>query len=413
MRTAPLIIGALSLVATACSGGSSAPTTTTTTAPPVVTTTSNTPPSTVVVPGRTATQTIEIWAPAALLGSLADAAAAFETDTGITVDVTAVEEEAMLALLLEDPAGGPDVYVGPHSWLITLTGSGLAEPLTADPSVVAGAADGVRLRGIEYAAPIGLDTLAQFRDPTALAASPSTVEAFAAGCVVDGTTLPCLALSASSVEGHWPFFTAPGGYLFGPEEFEGWDKDDVGLDTDASLAGGLVLASIVGGTGILGDDDTSTARDRFVNGEAPLFWGTTGDLAALEVAGAEFVVEALPTIGGAPAAGPVSTTALWVNGFSADKEAAVILVEEYLALPESARTLAIALGLAPVDTDFADDDADLAPFTLGARTGLPVPPISAADLAWAELADAVASIRLGGSSETALRGAASNIRAGA
>jgi arabinogalactan oligomer/maltooligosaccharide transport system substrate-binding protein len=411
MRTAPLIIGALSLVASACSGGSSTPTTTTTTTPPVVTTSSTTPPSTMVVAGETATQTLEVWAPGALLGPLGDAAASFEIDTGIGVEVTAVELDVMLDLLLEDPGAGPDVYVAPHSWLIALTGSGLAEPLTIDPSVVAGAAAGVQLRGVGYAAPIGLDTIAQFRIPAALSTPPGTIEGFANGCVVDGATLPCLALSARSVEGHWPFFAAPGGYLFGPEEFEGWDKDDVGLDTAESLAGGLVLETVADGTGILGDGD-STARDRFVDGEAPLFWGTTDDLAALELAGIEFVVEELPTIGESAAAGPVSTTALWVNGFSSDKEAAAILVEEYLAVPQSARTLAIVLGLAPVDADFTDD-ADLAPFTLGARTGLPVPPIAATELAWIELADAFESIRSGGSSETTLRGAASNIRAGA
>jgi hypothetical protein len=60
-----------------------------------------------------------------------------------------------------------------------------------------------------------------------------------------------------------------------------------------------------------------------------------------------------------------------------------------------------------------EDDPDMVPFTLGARVGVPVPPIAATELAWTELMDAFESIRFGGSSETALRGAAANVRAGA
>ena len=42
-------------------------------------------------------------------------AAAFETDTGIDVEVTAVEIDAVLDLLLSDPASGPNVFIGPYT----------------------------------------------------------------------------------------------------------------------------------------------------------------------------------------------------------------------------------------------------------------------------------------------------------
>lgn len=412
MRKHVIVIAALALVAGACSSSSSGDSTTTTTAPPVVSTTSTVPPSTMVITPDPITSTIEIWAPGVLLGPIGDAADAFEIETGIAVEVSAVELDVMLERVLEDPMDGPDVFVGPHMWLTTLVEAGVAEPITVDSTVVGGAAAGVRLRNSTYAAPFGLDTIVQFRDAGALASAPGTVEAFADGCVVGGNTLPCLALASNSVEGHWPFITAVGGYLFGPDEFAGWDKDDVGVDTAEALAGGLVLEQVMDGAGILGGDGFSTARQRFAAGATPVFWGGLSDLVALEEAGIEFVVDELPTIGDQPAAGPVDTTALWVNAFSTDKEAAVRLVERYLAVPENARTLANALGLAPVDIDY-DGDPNLVPFTRSGVIGLPRPPIEATTLAWDELASTFDAIRSGQASSVALEGAASQIRAGA
>ena len=406
MRRVHIIIGALALVAAACSGGEATPSSTTTTTF-LVTTTTTTPPSTMVAEPESSTSLIEVWAPAALVGPLTDAASAFEIDTGIDVEVEAADPETAIQQLLEDPEDGPDVYVAPHSWLIDLTDAGAAEPLSMPPEVVGAAAAAVQLRTFSYAIPIGLDTIAQFRNHSLLTTSPTTIESFAEGCPGG----PCLALSPESVEGHWPFMAGLGGYLFGPHEYDGWDKDDVGLDTADAVAAGLILESIVDGAGILGDGST-TARDRFVAGEAPLFWGTTADLAAFDEAGMDVTVEPLPTIGDQAAVIPVSVTALWVNAFSVDKEAARRLVEGYLTTPENAATLAAALGLAPVDAGF-DADPDLAAFTRGAVAGDPIPPIDATELAWVELADAFSSMRDGLDAQTAYEGAAANIRAGA
>jgi maltose-binding protein MalE len=410
MRKAPLIIGALSLVAVACSGGTAAPTTTMD--PPVVTTSSVAPPPTVVITPESPTTSLEVWAPEEVAAPLAAAADAFEIETGIEVTVTVIDLDSLLTALLEDPAAGPDAFVGPHAWLTSLVENGVAEPIETDPSVVESAARAVELRGSTYAAPIAVDTIAQFRDSAALADAPADMESLADGCgVVDGLRAPCLAMASNVVEAHLPFVLVPAAYLFGPDEFDGWDKDDVGIDVEEALSGGLVLEDIVAGAGILDDGDI-TARDAFAAGAAPLFWGSMEDLAVLRDSGIELAVDELPTVLGAPAIAPIEVTALWVNAFSPDKEAAVDLVTEYLATPDSATALALALGLAPVDRDF-DSDPLVAPFTRMARAGEPIPPIEATTVSWAELESAFTAIRAGESAATALAGAASNIRAGA
>lgn len=405
MRRTHIALVALALVVVACSGDSGASTTTSTTSTLPPTTTTNPPPSTMVVEPEPVTDVIEVWAPAALIGALGDASAAYEIETGIDVQVVATDIEDILDRILDDPDGGPDVFVGPHVWLTALTRAGVAEPLTIPGEVVAGATEAVSLRGNWYAVPFGLDAIAQFRNPSALPTAPDTVESLTSGC--GGTA--CLLLPEDSVEGHWPFLAGLGGYLFGPDEFAGWDVDDVGVDSDLAFAAGSLLDSIVNGGGILGDGD-STVIDRFVDGDAPLLWGDLTVLAALQTAGADFTVEALPTIGAQPSPVPLEITALWVNAFSPDKDAAIDLVERHLSQVDNARVMAIGLGLAPVDSDYSEDP-DLAPFTRAGRDGDPVPTIEATTLAWEELAAAFTAIREGQDSEAAFDAAASNIRA--
>ena len=409
MRKQHILIVALALLATACSSSTGGRTTiTNSTTSLVVTTTSTTPPTTSVMAPPLAASSIEIWVPGVLVSQIRDTAAAFEIDTGIGVDITAVEMDSLLDQLLADPASGPDAFIGPHSWLTVLTNAGIAEQLTVGSEVAAGALDAVTLRGIRFGAPLALDTIVQFRNADSLATAPSTIESFIAGCP-DGENLgPCLLLAPDSVAGHYPFITGPGGYIFGADEFKGWDAQDVGVNSAEALAGGLILQEIVDGAGILGNGN-STVVDRFIAGDAPLLWGDSTTLSALTAAGTRFTVERLPTIAEVNTPTPIEVIVGWVNAFSPGKEASVIFVSDYLAAPSSADSIALTLGLAPVNVGF-DTDPNLTPFIESARTGHPVPTIFETEYAWEQLAAAFDDIRSGVGATEALGDAAIAIR---
>ncbi|MEE9297665.1 MAG: extracellular solute-binding protein [Acidimicrobiia bacterium] len=410
MRRIHISITILALVAAACTTTATTDTTRPAATSLVVTTTSTMPPPTLVVDPISAPDTLEVWVPDVLVRSVGSAAGAFEIDTGISVDVKAFDFENMLAVLLADPAGGPDVFIGPHTWLTELTRAGIAEPTEIRSEVVAGAAEAVTLRGFSYAAPLALDTVVQFRETNVMATAPESVEELAAGCPVGDEVVPCLLLSSDSTGGHYPFITALGGYVFGPDEFDGWNSDDIGIAGAEAISGGLILESIIDGAGILGDGQ-STAVERFIDGDAPLLWGDAASLAALGIAGVVFSTESIPSIGERTAPTPIRVTAAWINAFSAHKEAAAVLVNEYLANPVNAEPMAIALGMAPVTIGF-QDDPHLIPFIQAARTGHPVPTIAATELAWSELAKAFEAIRGGDDVADSLIAAAANIRAG-
>ncbi len=408
MRKHYILIIALALLATACSGSTSGSTTSSSTTSLVVTTTSTSPPTTFVMAPPLAADSIEIWVPGVLVSQIRATAAAFEIDTGIGVDITSVEVDSLLDQLVADPASGPDAFIGPHSWLTVLTDTGIAEHLTAGSEVVAGALDAVTLRGTVFGAPLALDTIVQFRNTDSLASAPSTIESFAAGCPDGERSGSCLLLPADSVSGHYPFITGTGGYIFGADEFEGWDAQDVGVDSAEALAGGLILQTIVDGAGILGNGN-STVAERFVAGDAPLLWGDSTTLAALTAAGAKFTVERLPTIAEVSAPTPIEVVVGWVNAFAPGKEATVIFMRDYLAAPSSADAIAVTLGLAPVNVGF-DTDPNLVPFIESARTGDPVPTIFQAEYAWEQLAVAFSDIRDGDDASDVLGDAAVAIR---
>jgi maltose-binding protein MalE len=406
MRRHHILIVILALLVGACTDTASDPTITTGTL--IVTTTSTLPPTTSVVAPPPATLTIEVWTPQHLVEHVQQAATAFEIGTSIRVEVTAIEADAALESILADPASGPDVFIGPHAWLSALTYAGVVEPVTARSDVVAGALAAVTLRGVTFGAPLALDTIVQFRNTDALAVAPATIETLAEGCPRGDETIACLLLATDSVEGHYPFIAGLGGYIFGPDEFEGWAADDVGVGTAEALAGGLILQSIVDGAGFAGDGN-STAEERFIDGTAPLLWGDAASLAILQLGGVTFVVEQLPTIGEAPAPTPVRVTAAWVNAFSPGKEVALAFVSDYLAAPSSANQIALGLGMAPVNIGF-DADQDLVPFIESAKTGHPIPTIFQTDYAWEQLAIAFDDIRTGDDSTSTLESAAQAIR---
>lgn len=406
MRRHHILIAILALVAGACTDSASEPTASTSTL--IVTTTSTSPPTTSVMAPPEAALRIEIWTPQHLVVHVQRAATAFEIDTAIRVEVTPIGDETALETLLADPTSGPDIFIGPHSWLSVLTAAGVVEPIVARSEVVAGAVAAVTLRGVTFGAPLALDTIVQFRNADALALAPSTIESLAEGCPSGDDTVACLLLAADSVEGHYPFIAGLGGYIFGPDEFDEWAADDVGVDTADALAGGLILQSIVDGAGLLGDG-SSTAEERFIDGIAPLLWGDTASLATLQLGEANFTVEQLPTIGETPAPTPVRVTAAWVNAFSPGKEVALTFVSDYLADPSFADQIALGLGMAPVNIGFAEDP-DLVPFIEGAKTGDPIPTIFQTEYAWEQLAIAFDDIRSGDDPTEALESAARAIR---
>lgn len=409
MRRLSIISTALLALTAACADGSSTSEPSTTTTSLVVTTTTTTPTTTsVVAPPAAEVDTIVVWAPAAAVADIEAAGAAFQAETGVAIEVIPTDTDTVLASLREDPAAGPHVFIGPHTWARELTDSGIAEPIEARSEVVAGALDAVTVRGVAVAAPIGLDTTVQFRNPNRLAIAPADVESLASGCPNGDGVGPCLLIPLDSVEGHYPFLTALGGYVFGPDPYAGWDVTDVGVDSEAAVAGMTILESLVDGGSTVGDG-SSSVEERFADGTAPLLWGGLETLRTVAAGGGRYVVEPLPTIGGQPAPVLVTVTAAWVNAFASGKDVAAAFVVDHLVAPGTGGSLAVALRTAPVNVGY-DEDADLAAFVQAARTGHPVPTVFAQAYSWEQLAAAFSQIRSGDDVSGALLDAAVDIR---
>jgi maltose-binding protein MalE len=410
MRRIHTVGAAWLLVLTACAGSEATPVQpATTTTSLVVTTSSTTPPTTAVITPRTRSATLEVWAPAGAVDAVEGAAITYQFETGNVVNLTVVEIDQMLDAILDDPEAGPDIFIGPHTWLDDLTAAGVAEPIEAGSEVAAGAIEAVSRRGVVFGAPVGVDTTVQFRNPDLMSIAPETVESLATGCpAAGGGTGPCLLIPVDSVDGHYPFLAARGGYVFGPDELATWSADDIGVDSDEAVAGVAILETLVEAGVTLGDGESS-AEERFSLEIAPLLWGDLSSLQQVRELEGRYIVESLPTIGGEPARTLLRVTAVWVNAHRPDKGAATEFVEEWIGAPSTADRIGLALGLAPATISFATD-ADLVPFATAARSGHPTPTIFQTGYAWAQLAVTFGQIRIGDDVTGALLDAAVAIR---
>jgi len=177
-----------------------------------------------------------------------------------------------------------------------------------------------------------------------------------------------------------------------------------GKPADEAIAAATILQDLVAAGAVGTATDRADALARFEAGEAGIIWAGPEAIGVL----AGEAVEALPTIGGAPAISPVRVTAAFVNGQGPVKAEAVRFAERYLGDQDGSRAIADASGMAPV---WAGAATNIELVVLeSAKTGQPVPYVAGAQAAWDEVAAAFARILVGIDAGTALIDAGDAIR---
>ncbi len=411
MNPLPTRIALIALVLAACGGGVELDTTSTTAAPPTTpgTTVVTTPPTSVVVTLPRSTTPLVVWVEdAALVTAIESRGEAYTAVTGVPVEVRthtpSGEDDTLLAALLAGTLeGAADIYVGPHTWLDPLAEAGLAEPIPIDPDLGDSIERSVAPRGHALAAPLAVDGVVQARNRALMPEQPAAMEA-----IPCPDADRCLLLPADGdADLHYPFLVASGGYLFGPHPDLGYERDDVGVATDAAIGGVQVFAELLAVGTVDPVADAATAITEFATGSAALVWVRASGLAGVEASGMDVAIETLPSIAGNPAVTSFRVLAAFVNPFGAAKSEAVEFAAEWLADTAGSGAIALATGWAPVWPEVADSAAAVVLESVG--SGHPMPPIADIDRVWFELSDAFRRIYLGTSVTDALFGAFDDI----
>jgi arabinogalactan oligomer / maltooligosaccharide transport system substrate-binding protein len=346
---------------------------------------------------------ITIWSnegQAPALEQMADAALA---EYGVTLVVESLIFEDMYEQYnLSAPAGqGPDIIVAPHNTIGELSTSGLAVPL--DLSDIAdqysqAALAAWQYNGDQYGLPFNTENVGFFINTDVVAECPATwTEVMAISREISADNDSNIATNKYGfvrMEGDpyhfYPIMTAFGGYVFGRTD-EGYNPDDVGLDSEGALAAAefwdQYIKEGLQPAGVDGD----TMMELFESGQSAMT--ITGPWYTQRVidSGINFQICSIPgevVEQGQPFMGSFGFV---VNPFSENADLAVIFVKEFLGSEENAQILFEATQKVPAHLGALAtlDDPYLAAYGEAGLTAQAMPAIPEMTAVWSAFNNAV------------------------
>ncbi len=310
---------------------------------------------------------------------------------------TVPSEDIRPSFILAAPTGdGPDIVVGAHDWIGELSTNGVLEPLTlpnADDFQPA-SIEAFTYDGTLYGTPYAIENIALIRNTELVPDAPATFEEmvqiatdYKAQYPDDPTQLGlAVQVEAAGNPYHYqPILSAFGGYMLGQNEDGTFNVEDVGLDSEGSLAAADFLAeSSPAGTGILNADVTYDVMiQSFGGGKAPFAitgpWAIAQDDNGFAATGVPYVVEPIPPREGEddPAVF-VGVQGFMVSSFSENKDLAKSFVQDFMSQEPQQLAMFEAGRRAPAllsAYEQVTDDPDVAGFGAAGEAGIPLPAV--------------------------------------
>lgn len=364
-----------------------------------------------------------IWADDTRTPVLTPIADAFAADEGVSVSVLEVPfDQIRDNLSVAGPAGeGPDIIIGAHDWLGELVSNGVVLPVDLGPdadlySDVATAA--FSYDGQSYGLPYATENIALIRNTDLVPEAPATFEELseiALGLQADGTVDVPLAVQQDPGDPYhnYPLFTGAGGYIFGQNDDGSYIPDDLGLDSDGSLAAAARFAEWSESGLISKDVSFDIMNESFSTGNAPFAitgpWATGG----FTEAGVNFAVEPIPTIDGGTPQVFVGVQGFMISAFTENEDLSKTFLLDYLNTEELQLELFEAGGRPPAMLSAFEqvaDDPIVTGFGLSGQQGSPQPAIPEMSAVWDNWTDAYNLIFTGSDPTEAFTNAAASIR---
>jgi arabinogalactan oligomer/maltooligosaccharide transport system substrate-binding protein len=377
-RSIPFVAIALgaALTLTACGGGDDEPE-------------ENTQPSAEQSEEPLAGGTLTIWVDETRQPAVEAAAAAFEEETGSTVELVLKNFEDIRAdFNAQVPTGeGPDITVGAHDWLGELTANGVVAPIELGDK--AGEFEDVAVQaftydGQVYGLPYAVENIGLIRNTALAAEAPATWDEAIAMGQAAGTPYPILLQVGETGD---PYTMYPLQTSFGAPVFA--QNDDGSYTAELTLGGepGAAFAQWLTAQGAAGTIDTAVTYDiavaAFAAGESPFIIGGPWMLSSFE--GLDLAVDPIPSAGGQPAQPFVGVQGFYINAKSENALLANDFLVNYMATEEAQLALYEA-GDRPPALIAAADTASADPITAGFRevgsSAVPMPSIPEMGSVW-------------------------------
>lgn len=335
-----------------------------------------------------------IWTDEEREQGIADAAAAFEEETGATVTLVQKNfEDLRNDFIAQVPTGeGPDITVGAHDWLGALVAAGVVD--TIDLGETASEFEPVALEAMTYdgqlyALPYSLETIALVQNVDLVGAdAPATWDEMIQKGVASGAERPfVINTNGETGDGYtmYGFQTSFGAPVF-VQDASGSYTTEVGMGGPA----GEAFASWLGANGTAGTGYISTTVDYDINnelfnsGQAPYtIQGPWAMSAYPDVA--NIAVNPIPSAGGETAAPFVGVQGFYVSSQSDNALLAQEFLVNYVGTEEAQRALYEADPRIPAWSTLATEvasDPIIAGFLASAQSGVPMPSIPEMGSVW-------------------------------
>jgi arabinogalactan oligomer/maltooligosaccharide transport system substrate-binding protein len=344
-------------------------------------------------------QALVIWADDTRAPVLEEVGAAFQEEYP---DVEIVVQEMGFGdirdqLKVAGPAGeGPDIIIGPHDWLGELVISGMLAPMDLGDKAdlfLDVAKQAFTYDGELYGMPYATENVAFFRNTDLMPDVPATwqdVTDVSAALAESGDAQYGYVLQTGDPYHFFPIMTAFGGYVFGLDEVGSFNPEDVGIDSEGSIAAAEWLDMMVKEGYTTDGADWDTVHALFESGDAASLITGPWALERIKDSGVPYAISNIPG-DGQPFLG---VQGFMISAFSENQLLAQAFLTEYVATEETMQAVYDAgdrpSAFIPVLEKI--EDPDVAAFGEAGANSVPMPAIPEMSAVWTAWGDAITLI---------------------
>jgi len=336
--------------------------------------------------------TLTVWVDAERADALAQAAADYEAQTGIAVDIVARDNSTLKDDFIQQASSGsgPDVVMGAHDWLGELTTNGVVAPLELGDKAseyLPVALDASTYEGVVYELPYAVENLAMLRNADLVPEAAANFDDMIAKGTAAGVEFPFVVEQGEDGNPYhlYPFETAFAAPVFGRDANGSYDP------TQLTLGDGKAFAEWLGTQGNNGAKTMSTeitgdiAKEKFTTGQAAFWLTGPWNVKAAVDAGINVAVDAIPSPGTEAAQPFAGVKGFFVNQYSTNKVAANDFLVNYIGTVDVQVALFNSGGVLPALAAAAESvssDPIIAGFKAAGADAVPMPAIPAMGKVW-------------------------------
>ncbi|MBN1562836.1 MAG: extracellular solute-binding protein [Anaerolineae bacterium] len=243
-----------------------------------------------------------IWADATRAPALLGPATTFAEEYGIPVEVQEVGMGDIRSnISVVGPEGeGPDIFIAAHDWIGEIVLNGSAVPINLGPKAdlfTDASKELFTYNGELYGVPYATENLALVRNPELVPDAPATwddVYAITADLVASGASQYGFIIRTNDGYDLFSLMSGFGGYVFGRDAQGNYDPNDVGIDSEGTIAAGEYLKSLVDAGYLVPEIDYDVEHALFEAGDVAMLMTGPWALPRIQQSGIPYAISNIP-----------------------------------------------------------------------------------------------------------------------